>query len=406
VFTEISSGNHSGDKDVVKETSAMTDPVFALPSQATAGNISDERDIGLSDLAISNTLGFPPGLNEDNDTIYGLNTLHGLKRRHNDAWSMSSGKNSLRASLLSGTSDSIRHIKAAIARSISWCSSPLYASSIASGFISNQSRIFLSRHESLIWEELIDDTHLSSGSEIPDYKEASLKHRPCCVNALNDMTCEKCGARQAHWLARLQDCDLNTLESPHTKDRFGNTILHHAGADGNLQGISRYISRRKTTLLIHDRNTSGETFLHVLNILNRAQLPHYIAILKMASKLKFSFCQRDHQGRTVAHMFQLLASEHDLQSALTDEVYQIMNIRGTWLDNHGNCFESPAVPPSNREFFNFWRAHKKDTPVMSQEVDVQYIADDYEENGDTRLISALKNWATSFGRPRALAADR
>jgi ankyrin repeat protein len=105
-------------------------------------------------------------------------------------------------------------------------------------------------------------------------------------------------------------------------DKFGNTPLHHAAAEGNTKTIlSSMLNHHISDSELAHRNTSGETFLHVFRIpppsvhnmsSNESDFERYVKILKLASGQWFQFQIRDHYGRCVAQRLHELTNNWEV----------------------------------------------------------------------------------------------
>jgi hypothetical protein len=112
------------------------------------------------------------------------------------------------------------------------------------------------------------------------------------------------------------------------RDKFGNTVLHHAAAAGNLAGIKIMVSDGlfSRAELAH-RNTSGETFLHVCRIKN-VEMSIYLELLKAVSSRGFNFSIRDYSGRTIAQRLHELTKQwHSIDHQLIVEAGAILGMK-------------------------------------------------------------------------------
>jgi hypothetical protein len=267
--------------------------------------------------------------------------------------------------------------------------------STSSGRLSSYRDLHWSRDEFNSWNELVDESRLvPEPVHRSDVDAKSLYHRPCCGFFENDVqkrpVCDICGASMIHKLVRS-----SMVGGPTTcalEDRFGNNLLHHAAAAGNTTRVMHFLfaSYPFSNSDINHRNTSGETFLHVFRISGPHEFPQYVKILRMAYGRGFSFATRDYNGRSIAQRFPDLMDdwEVDLLELRTAAKYLgvevLQSISDTWK-------LSVDVKPEEYEF-PFYRTR----PPTSSEL----LLYDLNSNGDTRLISTLKNWSQN---PKPLA---
>jgi len=215
------------------------------------------------------------------------------------------------------------------------------------GLINSGRRMFykvaapLVKGERDIWNEIVDEAQLLPASESrPANPEKELFDRGCPgeLDAF-DESCGQCGYAIGwyHWHPSTGDYKI--------LDSLGNTKLHYAAASGV---VNLYLIR----LLIDNgvdlgaRNSSGETFMHVLKteqFIESHALPGYLVLLRLLSNLDFPFFQRDFHGRTIAHSFskdswalcfRRFRGRHCSSSQLL-EVLKILKIDMDTLDNHG-----------------------------------------------------------------------
>ncbi|KAG9241479.1 hypothetical protein BJ878DRAFT_428047 [Calycina marina] len=214
------------------------------------------------------------------------------------------------ASIHSKISHCLSHIESVISTTNSWRSSLLDAMSFSTASEGGSTRgcdMSLTREEYRTWDELIDESHFSkSANSSTDEDAISLRTRPCCEFFENDVEkrvlCKVCGFSEAHSLARSSMSDDPGLIDVAVVDRFANTPLHHAAAAANL---GRVVQLMKLVSSIHARNTSGQTFLHVLERGDNSQ-SEFDEVLRIADSLLFDFSAKDYMGNMVSQRYEEL----------------------------------------------------------------------------------------------------
>jgi ankyrin repeat protein len=211
------------------------------------------------------------------------------------------------------------------------------------GLINSGRRIFykvaapLLKGERAIWNELVDEAQLLPVPESrPANPERMLLDR-ACPGKLGSFSCSGCGGSSIAW----------EHWHPDNGDRTGidilrNTKLHYAAASG-VATVPLIRSLIDNGADIRARNSSGETFMHVLKtkkFIKRQGMSSYITLLRYLSDLNFPFSQRDVHGRTIAHLLcedgWIFCFERSQYSgSVLLEVLQILNINMDALDNHG-----------------------------------------------------------------------
>ena len=251
--------------------------------------------------------------------------------------------------------------------------------SLSSSFRSDRSRengisddIVLTKEEHRTWDELVDETKFTSTSrEHTEDDTISLKPRPCCMFFEQDeekrTLCKVCGFSEAHALARNSWSDDGSVINCSVVDRFGNTPLHHAAAAGNLKRVTQLM---ELTANIHIQNTSGETFLHILE-LEEVDSVELNEVLCKAKDLVFDFSTKDYRGNIVVTRFRDLACFH------WDEEYKQWILRGN-VRSDETSQQEPCLPSVALAKY---RAESGKTGC-----------DDLDANGDTELIARLRKW--------------
>jgi hypothetical protein len=188
----------------------------------------------------------------------------------------------------------------------------------------------LSENEQEVWNELVDESSLTVPFRArPHYRNISLVARSCCdLNLLvskknpsssfwqpDGLTCSVCGFSVIHCYARklVDEPDIKELPqaSINAVDNFGNTPLHFLASSGRCTLIE-IISLINRGANVHTRNTSGETFLHVLELPKWIPDTSYLRymgetyepfdqLIEILELRVFSFQQRDYHGRSLCY---------------------------------------------------------------------------------------------------------
>jgi ankyrin repeat protein len=308
---------------------------------------------------------------------------HGLKRTRSQVSSSKSTGGESNMSLrtmgeraVSTLNRSLCHVQSVLSLTNSWRSSLVYSRSIASDRISATSEVHLTADEYASWGELVEGSIFDDVNLRLEYKGISLRDRPCCNFVPVGGFCEECGFHSMHRAARISDGSIGFEIDNAETDRFGNTVLHHAAAAGNVVRIKYLL---QSPGLLNARNTSGETFLHVLNLTYMPpflRVQEYEDILKQASKAAFDFSTRDYNRKTVAYKLRALTQDWDIDLIRQREIDHI-------IQSNENAIRGkrPNLPA---RLLGLGRINN----------------DDLDKNGDTRLISTLKNWPQQNKFPR------
>jgi ankyrin repeat protein len=83
-------------------------------------------------------------------------------------------------------------------------------------------------------------------------------------------------------------------------DVFGHTVLHVAAASGERP--ERLLGLIETGANVHDVNSGGETFLHLVTNISSSDYFHLGLLLKKLQVERFNFHQRDDHGQTPLHL--------------------------------------------------------------------------------------------------------
>ncbi|KAM3071166.1 hypothetical protein ACMFMG_008760 [Clarireedia jacksonii] len=303
------------------------------PPLSTAGDISQTR---VSDQQKSN----PPTHRVSNASFKTMSTRisSGIFRASRHVNSVLSMTNSVRSSLVSAMSISSRG--SSISRNVSMYDMEQWI------------------RDMIVDEAVIQPTPIGTSSMSTCMR--SLHQRPCCKFNLSDIfgvsKCELCGFTAIHELFRNQCGSEGLLGDITTRDTFGNTPLHHAAAAGNVKRIENVLKviTASDVPLLALRNTSGETFLHVVVKpvdLFSSSYPAYREI-----RDQFKVDMRDFHGRSVTdrmleegiRQYPQFASVEELDLSLIEA------IKALDLDYGGLC---PLVDKLIDEDYQHVRLH-------------------------------------------------
>ncbi|KUJ13487.1 uncharacterized protein LY89DRAFT_737466 [Mollisia scopiformis] len=294
---------------------------------------------------------------------------------------------------------------------------------------SEYGRAHLSEHEEKVWNDLIKgDAPLGPFDARPEFREMSLKGRPCCGSTLSLQVdavggfCPQCGIRQSHRHA-ISNFKLFS-HSINEKDYFNNGMLHFAAACPHWTA-DEFIIWIREGADIKSVNTSGATFLHILteNLVSE-HLPEFLKLVLFIHNLdklfphyfdgiKFDLSCRDYHGQTVLHM--LFHNPDFLQSIRPEgrsdfeQLVEIMAPDVGVIDNLGRTLghmlgdrinqASTKLILSTRQETDFI-THLKSSPFRKRTWLGWLEATDrvtwVDTNGDTALIALLKTWTGNF----------
>jgi ankyrin repeat protein len=206
----------------------------------------------------------------------------------------------------------------------------------------------LSHNEQISWDELVDETKLApSVQSRPTPQEISLNLRPCCAanEDLNEgISCSTCGFSSAHYNGKhcveLLNQGLGTYVFScfmGSTDRFGNTPLHFAAASADIT-TTALKSMITSTANIKARNTSGEYFMHVLNITSLGGITEYLGLLRFLKDADVQFSSRDIHGRSVAHKFFEKYKPSEISIRHLEEIFRLLQVDVSAVDNVGYDF--------------------------------------------------------------------
>lgn len=295
----------------------------------------------------------------------------------------------------------------------------------SSGFL-QKSKSRLTEGEQRIWDDLVDETQLAPrvATEIPSYPEISLLSRPCCA-MLCDSKCQTCGFSNSHRQAILwathpprQFYTGDPLPYFHDKDHFQNTPLHFAAANGR----SSLLTMVKWLLLkgvdIKVTNTSGETFMHVLNSVQLNDTKEFISMLEFLAKQDFPLLRRNRHGQSLADIYFTDVSPKEIPlenlnaivSYLKPDTYGLETPKPELDEKVYNAdynIENQRQRRLNMDIFlarcrefapqtNTWRS-KVRWKILTQRQDLVNLAEEIEKSGDSSLIHLVKNWPEDGG---------
>jgi hypothetical protein len=230
----------------------------------------------------------------------------------------------------------------------------------------------LSEAEREIWNELVDEAQCDSGpilGSLPkapprfaSQVEVSLGTRKCCLvpKIIDDaFRCGLCGFTPTHYLAKLSlGRVLRNADAVNERDYFGNTLLHCAVATGemNLTGI-RYLIEQGVDA--DAANTFGETFLHLVKLVDPDSIEEYSSLLRLLSELSFPFWKRDVHGRTFLHVLFESSPIQFFQNRILCEILSIVKPNLPEMDNQGHTLQNLLdMELGTRSFVSALDAHK------------------------------------------------
>lgn len=230
-----------------------------------------------------------------------------LKRPHSKVSSAGSSR-SFSSRVSSKLSRPFSFVNSVIS-SDSWRSSLIYQMSISSGRLSN-SHLPWSAEELESWHELVDESLLGQSSSALLQEVNLLQHRPCCSFFKKNLAeqipslCQICGFSPSHFDAQSSYVLDGSLPVWVEVVRFGNNSLHHAAASGNLRNVMELVSRTGQAKIdsnsdLNYKNTSRETFLHVIQVRSRNDFDLFSSIVKEVSNRGFNFKALDHKGSSI-----------------------------------------------------------------------------------------------------------
>jgi len=189
-----------------------------------------------------------------------------------------------------------------------------------------------------IWNELVDEERLDCR---PLYMAISLLNRKCCAPPQSVfLFCESCGFSSEHRRA----VESGTIKYENRRlvnqlDFFRNTPLHCAAASAKRYEFWKIIEMIDRGAHYHVRNTSGETFLHLLcqtGLRTATDNLDFINIIRRLSNLEFSLMLPDFHGRTPLHnLFQHVDILKKFHVYHLSEILSIMNPQLNAVDNSG-----------------------------------------------------------------------
>jgi len=252
----------------------------------------------------------------------------------------------------------------------------------------------LSPCEQTSWNELVDETKLApSAQSRPVPQEISLNGRPCCGTIDNfdqGDSCSTCGFSSAHNNGRhfveIINQGLGTYMFSYliaSIDRFGNTPLHFAAASSCITttALKNIITSGAN---LNSRNTSGENFMHVLNVAGLGGMAEYLDLLRFLQDTEFRFSDRDIHGRTVVHR---LFDEHkpsEISIVNLAEIFRLLKVDVSAVDNLGSDYGLSGI-------ISRWRAALLEKPSNNLHLLIHRYCNPEYQNVDYRatLLSLL-----------------
>jgi ankyrin repeat protein len=271
----------------------------------------------------------------------------------------------------------------------------------------------LTGEEQSIWDELIDESKISSWMSTACTSSADsgvfiMKHK-CCASFPVTIgqafpSCGSCGFTGAHrLLADKSTASISSLEirSLHKVDYFGNTPLHCAAASGNigrLQDLVRHLnpkSLKGSDLIENYLNTSGESFLHLLRCKTLEDLQLCCSLLGSlcnTRKIVDLFSLRDYHGRTILH--RILQNQPDegfeaITHCTVTSVQRILEITEIPIDSRDNQGKNI------REILE----DRVDELKLPLRIDLLSPTTRYQRHSILTTISALRGSQTSVNPP-------
>jgi hypothetical protein len=89
---------------------------------------------------------------------------------------------------------------------------------------------------------------------------------------------------------------------------------------------------------IKARNTSGENFMHVLNVAGLGEIIEYLDLLRFLEDNDFQFLDRDIHGRTIAHRFFEGHKSWEISMDNVAEIFRLLRVDISAVDNLGYDF--------------------------------------------------------------------
>ncbi|KAF4628003.1 hypothetical protein G7Y89_g10147 [Cudoniella acicularis] len=297
----------------------------------------------------------------------------------------------------------------------------------------------LSAKEQKSWDDLVDESNLTpSARSRPTYQEISLESRPCCQLVCQSIEhgCNKCGFSIVHsearrWVELINDGTgsvIFPLYVPVT-DRFGNTPLHFAAAS-NCVSTAALKEMIMSGAKPNCRNSSGETFMHVLNVpqLQLDDINYFIDLLRFLETHDFIFESRDYHGRTIAHKFFQGAKLWEINLRNLEEIFVRLRVDFKAVDNLGYDFglkelvsswesAGPDMDSINLpvivkrhcdpryksvNFQTMLQSLGKRTKSWIGMVKIKALSNWVDIKGDTPLTALLKHWSDEKDEGRAV----
>ncbi|KAH6674804.1 hypothetical protein B0J14DRAFT_22315 [Halenospora varia] len=255
--------------------------------------------------------------------------------------------------------------------------------------------------KTLILEAEIESPPLSL-SRLSRVHMGSLHQRPCCDFSLfkNSVeSCHICGNNQNIYQARQRTWPFEELPSRSVflsaHDKFGNTMLHHAATAGNLLSVRSWQAAIRQCMLadLTHRNTSGETFLHVLHVPHVEHLNFCLTILEAVAKRGFDLSIRDYSGNTIVRRIHELIQQwvdvkDELPVSFIIEAARILEVPECFLTSPS--YGGPAIS-CDTPLFSTLRNWRSTTVIEAEELEFITRSSDIDmrdKRGHTALAIA------------------
>jgi ankyrin repeat protein len=207
------------------------------------------------------------------------------------------------------------------------------ASSLLSKLSSRNSRATtaeLTKEEMKIWNELVDDSKMDIPR--PLYTTISPLNRKCCMPPLLGMSfdtvsgmCETCGFSVQHRRA-MSLLDISGIHLSPVTDFYGNTLLHCAAAACKWNESWKVREMVAKGANANIRNTSGETFLHILcryPLKSYNDAIDFVSILQLVKNVPLRSIS-DYHGCTILHHLFRSLDESEFSIWLLSEIFKVI----------------------------------------------------------------------------------
>jgi ankyrin repeat protein len=352
-YEQYSASPDSTDKSVL-ECDSHSRPSSINPDVSQAGDAGTLVETEASNIASMRQFSLPEPMDspmltkaKPSSSLHGQLSIRSLQRR----LAGKAGKDAIdhiHNVLRFSTSNSWRSSIASFASSWKSRGSSLLNRQSATDDIGTSTEPKLSSYEQMSWDELVDETKLAPPAQFRlIHPEISLNLRPCCgaIDNLDEISsCSTCGFSSAHNNGRhcveilnqglgtyVFSCFMGSI------DRFGNTPLHFAAASADITTTAL-----KTIIMggvnINARNTSGENFMHVLNVAGLGDITEHLDLLGFLNDTDFRFSDRDIHGRTIAHRYFEGHKPWEISMDNLTEIFRLLRVDISAVNNLGYDF--------------------------------------------------------------------